>query len=126
MIYWFALIAILTLTGLTLFQLALIFGAPLGKFAWGGGSRILPVRLRIGSFISIVLYAIFILFISSKAGLLSVISNQQILTTGLWVFTVYFFIGIGMNAISRSIPERNLMTPIAAILAMSFLVVTLG
>lgn len=126
MSYWFALLALTTLLALTMFQVALILGAPLGKFAWGGGSKYLPTRLRVASFTSIILYLIFAAFIASKAGILTIISNGQILTIGMWVFTVYFFVGIGMNAISRSKPERNLMTPIAAILAVSFLVVGLS
>lgn len=126
MSYWFALIALFTLLGLALFQIALILGAPLGKFAWGGSNRVLPTRFRIASAISILLYILFALFACSKINIVSVITNQQLLNIGLWVFTLYFFIGIAMNAISRSKPERNLMTPIAAILAVSFLIVTLA
>lgn len=126
MTYWFTLIALLTLLALTLFQLALICGASLGKFAWGGNSTVLPTRLRIASAISIVLYAVFALFIASKAGLIQTIHHPQILNVSLWVFTVYFFIGIAMNAISHSKAERSLMTPVAAILAISFLIVALA
>jgi hypothetical protein len=126
MTYLFALIALLTLLGLTLFQLALIFGAPLGRFAWGGNLTILPTRLRIASLISIILYATFALFIASKAGIIQTIHHPQVISVSLWVFTIYFFIGIAMNAISRSNAERTLMTPVAAVLAISFLVVTLS
>lgn len=126
MSYWFALLALTILLALTVFQAALIFGAPLGKFAWGGASKYLSTRLRISSFISIILYLIFATFVTSKAGILTIISDEQVLTVGMWLFTVYFFIGIAMNAISRSKPERNLMTPLAALLAISFLVVALG
>lgn len=126
MSHWFALLALVTLFGLTLFQITLIFGAPLGKFAWGGGNKVLSTRFRIASAVSIVLYMSFALFVCSKMNVIDVINNQQLLNIGLWVFTIYFFVGIGMNAISRSKPERNLMTPVAAILAVSFLVVTLA
>jgi hypothetical protein len=126
MTYIFALVALSTLVGLVLFQIALIFGAPIGKFAWGGSNTTLPARLRIASFTSIILYAVFALFIATKSGLVGVIDNQRALDIGMWVFTIYFFIGIAMNAISRSKRERNLMTPVAAILAISFLIVTLA
>ena len=43
---------------LAVFQLALALGAPLGHFAWGGAHRVLPRRLRIGSLVSIVIYAV--------------------------------------------------------------------
>lgn len=121
----FAFIALLTLSGLTLFQIALIFGAPLGRYAWGGGSKVLPMRLRVASVTSIALYTTFAVFIANKAELVDFIGNRQVLDIGMWVFTVYFFIGIGMNALSRSKPERYLMTPIAGVLAVSFLIASL-
>lgn len=120
------IIALLTLTGLTIFQIALILGAPLGKFAWGGQHERLPKNLRIASVSSIVLYLIFAAFVASKGGVLRVIPDSQILDIGIWVFTIYFFVGIAMNAISRSKNERNLMTPVAAILAVTFLLVTIS
>lgn len=126
MAYLFTFIAVLVLVSLVFFQIALIFGAPLGNYAWGGGSKVLSKQLRIASFTSIILYSVFAIFIAGKAGWLDVINNQQILNIGMWVFTFYFFIGIGMNAISRSKPERNLMTPVAAVLAVCFLAVTIG
>lgn len=126
MVTLFTLLSLSTLAGLFIFQLALIAGAPLGKFAWGGAHRILPAKLRIASMTSIVLYALFGVFIATQGGLVYPIGNEQVISTGMWIFTVYFFIGIIMNAISRSKPERNLMTPVAAILAVPFLVVTLA
>ena len=126
MAYISALVALAALIGLVLFQIALIVGAPIGKFAWGGNNTTLPTRLRIASFTSIILYAIFAMFVAAKAGLIDTIDNQRVIDTGMWVFTIYFFIGIAMNAISRSKPERNLMTPVAATLAISFLIVTLS
>lgn len=44
-------IACLILVGLTAFQIALILGAPLGKYAWGGTHTILPVSLKVASVI---------------------------------------------------------------------------
>lgn len=122
----FTLIALLVLAGLFIFQIALILGAPIGKFAWGGAHNRLPRHLRIASASSLVLYALFALFIADNAGIVSVITDERIMNIGMWAFTVYFFVGIAMNAISRSKPERNLMTPIAAILAISFFVVAVS
>ena len=122
----FGFIALVTLLALTVFQLALIFGAPIGNYAWGGQHKVLPKKLRISSVTSIVLYAIFASFIATKAGILAVIHNPSILSIGMWAFTAYFFIGIFMNAISKSKKERMIMTPVAAILAIAFLIVTLS
>jgi hypothetical protein len=119
-----ALLACLLLAGLALFQILLIAGRPLGMFAWGGQHRILPKRLRMASVASIALYVLFALAILAKAGLVWHIASSSLLTGCMWVLTGYFFLGIVMNALSRSKPERLLMTPVAAMLAALFLYVT--
>lgn len=43
------LLAVFILSLLSLFQLSLALGAPMGKFAWGGKYKVLPRNLRIGS-----------------------------------------------------------------------------
>ncbi len=119
-------VACALLVGLGIFQIALVLGAPIGKFAWGGQHNVLPIKLRVGSAISISLYTIFATFILGKAGVVSTPFSDIVLSTGVWVLTGYFFLGIIMNGISRSKAERNLMTPIASILAILFLVVALS
>lgn len=111
---------------LALFQVALIAGAPLGRFAWGGQHRVLPTGLRFGSVVSILIYAVFAVFLLSKAGLWDLVANETVLDVGLWVMSAYLVLGVLMNAVSRSKPERNLMTPTALVLAVCVLVVTLA
>lgn len=123
----FASIVALTILGLlAVLQAALIAGAPLGHYAWGGKYRVLPLKLRIGSATSILIYVIFAAFVLSKSELWILIHNKAIVDTGLWVVTGYLALGIFLNAISRSKPERTLMTPVAAVLTAAFLVVTLS
>lgn len=113
-----AAIAACTVLGiLVIFQLALILGAPIGKYAWGGTHTILPKKLRIGSMVSIVLYIIFAGIILGKASLMNFPVNENIINVGIWVLTVYFFVGVLVNGISRSKPERAVMTPTALLLA---------
>lgn len=121
-----AILACIILTGLAVFQVALILGAPIGRFSWGGNHTILPRNLRIASVTSIMLYLLFAVFALNKTGVLTLIANQSTVTIGMWIFTAYFFLGIFMNAISRSKPERNLMTPVAAALAVLFLIIALN
>lgn len=113
------------LATLTLFQIALILGAPIGHFAWGGAHRILPTKLRIGSIVAVLLYGLFAFFILNKAGLVTTLP-ESVTSVGMWVMTGYFVLGIGMNAISRSKLERMVMTPVAFILAVLFLLVSLS
>jgi len=114
------------LAGLTVFQLTLITGAPLGHYAWGGAHKILPLKLRIGSAISILLYGLFSMIILSKAGLISLLDNSTVINIGIWVLASYFILGILLNGISRSKPERNLMTPLVFILAVATILLALS
>lgn len=113
------------LAGLALFQAALVAGAPLGRFAWGGQHRVLPSQLRIGSIVSIVLYALFAVIVLDRAGLWRIDLLAAVRPYLIWVLAAYMGIGIVMNAISRSRPEQLVMTPVAAVLAACGVVVAL-
>lgn len=114
-----AIVTCTILAVLAVSQVALIFGAPIGRYAWGGAHAILPTNLRIGSVISIVLYVIFAIIILSKVEVISLFKNPAIANVGIWVLAVYFAIGVFMNGISRSKSERNLMTRVALVLAIT-------
>lgn len=121
-----ALIVCVLFAVLALFQLALALGAPLGRFAWGGGSVRLPTALRVGSVISIALYALFCAIITERAGLATLFPWTSISAVGIWIVTAYLGLGIVMNAISRSPPERYTMTPLVAVLFALSLIVALS
>jgi hypothetical protein len=116
-LYEFSAVAVcVVLAGLAVFQGALISGAPLGRMAWGGQHVVLPVRLRIGIALSILLYALFGYAGLAKAGLVPLLVNEAFTAIFVWVLVAYFALGVLMNAISRSKPERLTMTPVAAAL----------
>lgn len=119
-----AVLACVILFGLSLFQAALISGAPIGKYAWGGNNEVLPLRFRVGSFISILLYVFFALTILSKAGLVQSPVPESLINTSMWILSGYFMLGVLMNAMSRSKSERVVMTPVALILAILYLFVS--
>lgn len=111
---------------LAVFQAALIAGAPIGQFAWGGQDRILPTGKRIGSAMSIALYAAFALLVLQHAGLIAVTAWPRFTNIAIWVLAAYFVLGIIMNGISRSRPERWTMAPLCAVLAALTVLVALG
>ena len=112
----FALALTVVLGLLTVFQLALVFGAPLGRFAWGGQHRVLPARLRVGSAVSILIYAVIALIAWDRVGAIDLF-GEPFSEIAMWVVFGYFVLGIGMNAISRSRPERYTMVPVCIVLA---------
>ncbi len=119
-----AIVACLVLAGLAVFQLALIAGAPLGQFAWGGQSRVLQARQRIGSGIAVVLYGVFAAIVLGRAGLLPAVP-EAVANIGIWVVAAYLVLGVLANLASRSKPERFMMTPVALLLCASAFVVAL-
>jgi hypothetical protein len=121
-----ALVFSVTIGLLGVFQLALAAGAPWGRLAWGGGHERLPTGYRIGSLVSILVYAVFAAIVLERAGLLAVLPSPEIARVGAWIIAGYMALGIVMNAISRSLPERLVMTPVAVVLSGSATLVALG
>ena len=120
-----AMAACAALAGLAAFQAALLSGAPLGRIAWGGQYDVLPARLKVGSAVSIVLYAVFGYVALAEADLVPPLGGESVISTAAWVLTGYFALGVLLNAMSRSTPERAVMTPVALFLAAAYLVLAL-
>lgn len=118
-------IACVVLGALAVLQLCVAAGAPWGSLVWGGQHRVLPTRLRVGSAVSVVLYAGFAGVLLSRAGILPGGDTFAVRILA-WVLFAYFVVGIGMNAISRSRAERLTMTPVSVVLAVATLVVALS
>jgi hypothetical protein len=120
-----AVVVCVLLAGLAVFQLLLAAGRPLGRFAWGGQHEVLPTRLRVGSAISVVLYALIAALVLQAADVIEVFP-EAVADVGVWVVTGYLALGVPLNAISRSRSERLVMTPVVLVLALGCLVVALG
>ena len=121
MILTAAVVSLVLLAALAVFQGLLAAGLPLGRFAWGGQNDVLPAGLRIGSVVSIVLYAVFAVLILQAAGALDLLPDG-VAAVAIWVLAGFFVLGIVMNAVSRSRPERLVMTPVVGVLAAACLV----
>jgi hypothetical protein len=121
----FALALTVVLLLLAVFQLALACGAPLGRVAWGGQHRVLPPRLRVGSAVSILIYALIDVIAWDRVGAIDVFP-EPFSEVAMWVVFAYFALGILMNAISRSKPERFTMVPVTIVLAGLSLLIALG
>ena len=120
-----AWIVVAVLTGLAVLQVLVAAGRPLGRFVWGGQYEVLPTRLRIGSLVSVLIYAVIAVIVLDRAGVLDVVPDG-VAVVGTWVITAYFTLGILVNAASRSPSERAVMTPVCLVLAVSSLVVALS
>jgi hypothetical protein len=112
------------LAGLATFQLGLVAGLPLGRFAWGGQHRILPTRLRFGSGIAIPIYGVLALIILDRAGLVAILPDAWSHSLA-WATVLYLAFGLALNMISPSRDERRLMAPVAMLLLCCALVVAM-
>ena len=120
-----AIIATLLLAGLVCFQLLLAAGLPLGEYAWGGAHRVLPRPLRIASVLATFVYILAALVILEAANITDLVATADVPRTAVWVLAAFFFVGVLMNAVSRSTKERR-MAVLALALAALCLVVALG
>lgn len=116
-----SIIATFILVCLSIFQLLLILGMPLGYAAWGGKYEVLPLNLRIGSIISIMIYIIAIYTILSKSGIVHKHTNTKFVNIAMWVFAVLFIISAFLNFASQRVWERSIMSSLSILLGLSFL-----
>lgn len=119
-----AVIAVLILMALSGLQVLVASGRPYGRLVWGGQHVVLPSPLRVGSALSLVIYAGIAWVLLARAGLVPGRGGAVDLAT--WVVLAYFLLGIVMNGISRSRLERAVQTPTCLLLALCTLVIALG
>lgn len=113
------------LAGLTMMQVLLIGGLPLGDYGWGGQHRVLPPRLRVAAAVAILLYAGFAVLILSRAGVLAG-GGTTLVVVATWVLFGYCAVSIVPNAISRSRQERIVQTPVSVLLTAGVLIIAAG
>ena len=111
---------------LAVFQLALIAGAPLGRFAWGGQNTRLPSKLRIGSAVSVLVYGLFVYIALARVGTIETPAPGLAIVIAMWVVTAYLFLSVLPNLASKSRPEKLLMVPVSAVIAVLALGIALS
>lgn len=121
----FAVALAVVLALLAVFQVALAAGAPWGRLAWGGTHDVLPPKLRVGSIVAVIIYAAIVVIAFTRLGALRVLPDG-VAAVAMWVVFGYLALGVLMNAISRSRPERLVMVPTAVVLAVLSLFIALG
>jgi hypothetical protein len=119
-----AITATVGFAGLAVFQLLLAAGAPFGEAAWGGTTEgQLSTGLRVGSAISIVVYAVAAAVILRRTGFRVRGQSRAVARTGSWVLVVLLTLGTLANFLSQSPWERFLLGPVTLVLAGLCLVV---
>lgn len=117
-----AVVVVVVLGALAVLQVLVALGAPLGRFVWGGAHDVLPMRLRVGSAVSVLLYVGMATAVLDRAGLVAVLPDG-FARVAAWVLVAYFAVGVLVNAISRSRAEALTMAPACLALALGTLAV---
>ncbi|GAA1075514.1 hypothetical protein [Nocardiopsis metallicus] len=118
-------LALAVLSVLGVVQALILVGFPLGEYVWGGQARVPTPRLRWSAAIALVILPGFALLLASRAGLLPG-GGSPAIVIATWVLFTYSVLMVGLNAVSRSRPERLTATPASALLALSTFVIALG
>jgi hypothetical protein len=121
-----AIVFVVLLAGLAVFQLLLVAGLPLGRFAWGGQHNVLPPRLRVGSVISVLIYVIFAFVALERGGTTNAIRAPLAEVIAMWVIAGYLVLGVPLNLASKSPHERRVMVPVALGLAILAILIAIG
>jgi hypothetical protein len=113
-----AVLAVVLLGVVSVFQIALALGAPLGYAAWGGShGGALPGKLRIASGVAgLVAYPLIGLYVLASTGLIKANWMPGTGKTGMWILTGLFTLGTLANFASRSKRER-LWGPVSLVIA---------
>ena len=121
-VFWAGLAA---LVWLVLFQLLLALGLPLGRMAWGGGARVLSRPRRIASLVSAFVILFFALVLGQAGGVLVALPSV-LFPAAPWVGLMLFTLSLAGNLASKSRVERLHGVPLALVVVIAFLSVTLG
>jgi hypothetical protein len=113
-----AIAATVGFAGLAAFQLLLAAGAPFGEAAWGGTTegRLSP-GLRVGSGLSVLVYAIAAAVILRRGGVRLRWVPRAVARVGSWLLVVMLFLGALANLLSDSPWERFLLGPLSLVLS---------
>ena len=121
-----SIIAACVLTGVAGFQVLLALGTPLGRAAWGGVHRVLPLHLRLASALSAVLLALAAWVVLARTGTVGSPWQPATLRAGTWVFFGFMTLSTIGNLASKSVLERKIMLPLAFSCAVCFFVVAIS
>jgi len=121
-----AIIAVVIFAAMSVFQLLLALGLPLGKFAYGGKYEKLPTNMRIMSLVAIGIFALGSISVLERAGMIIIFNNLIFTLVIVWIIAIYLAFNTLLNAISKSKQEKLIMTPLSLILAICCFIVAIA
>ena len=111
----------------SLFQLALVLGAPMGEYTLGGQTQgKLSIKLRIVSAISLLLNLAIAGHYFAQTGTIQTLLPSDLNQIANWGLVVFTASGLVMNSISRSKKERKMWVPVLLLSLTCAVIVAIG
>ena len=120
-----AIICCVALLALAIFQVVLLAGVDLARFAWGGEDHYLQPPHRRYAILAIVgcLVGMFVALQGANLFLVVPVLASQVAS---YAFVALFFAAFILTARSRSRTERRVMLPFCVVLSALFLIIALA
>ncbi len=103
----------------------IVCGFPLGELTMGGQYKVFPKKLRIILVMQLILQIFFVVIILQMGGLIPFWFSENATKIICIIMAVYLSFNTIMNFISKSKKEKYIMTPLSAISAVCFWIITL-
>ena len=103
----------------------IVCGFPLGELTMGGRYKIFPKKLRIILVMQLILQIFFVVIVLQMGGLIPFWFSENATKIICIIMAVYLSFNTIMNFISKSKKEKYIMTPLSAISAVCFCIITL-
>ena len=103
----------------------IVCGLPLGELTMGGRYKVFPKKLRIVLVMQIIIQIFFVVIILQMGGLIPFWFSENATKIICIIMAAYLSFNTIMNFISKSKKEKYIMTPLSAISAVCFWIITL-
>ena len=103
----------------------IVCGFPLGELTMGGQYKVFPKKLRIILVMQLILQIFFVVIVLQMGGLIPFWFSENATKIICIIMAVYLSFNTIMNFISKSKKEKYIMTPLSAISAVCFYIITL-
>lgn len=108
-----------------LFQLALVLGAPMGEYAFGGQAPKLPPQYRLSSAVSFVVMLAIAGHYIAQLGWLQPLLEPDLNAIVNWVLVAFFALGALLNNITRSEKEKRLWGGVSIAMLLAGIIVAI-
>ena len=103
----------------------IVCGFPLGELTMGGQYKVFPKKLRVILVMQLILQIFFVVIVLQMGGLIPFWFSENATKIICIIMAVYLSFNTIMNFISKSKKEKYIMTPLSAISAVCFWIITL-